>query len=111
MASLKASEVTACAACGKHPLRSGVGGAPALTFFRVRTERFMVNQRAVRQTLGMDMYFGGGHPALAELFSPTPNVYETTPELTDILIVCDNCAAEHSIFALLAMADKRTEPA
>ncbi len=106
---MKASEAAECSVCGKHPLRSGIGGSAALTFFRVRTERFMVNRRAAEQTLGLDMYFGGGHPALAELFSPNPHVFETSPDLTDTLIVCDNCASEHSVFSLLEMAGARAE--
>lgn len=106
---MKASEASECSVCGKHPLRSGVGGGPAWTFFRVRSERFLINRRAAEQTLGMDMYFGGGHPVLAELFSPNPHVYETAPELTDTLIVCDNCAAEHPLFSLLEMAGRRRE--
>lgn len=93
--------------CGNHPLRSGVGGTPALTFFRVTAERAVVNRRAAEQTMGLDMHFGGGHPALAELFSPNPEVYDTPEELRDVLIVCDNCAATHSLFSLLEMASDR----
>lgn len=107
--SVKASEASECSVCGKHPLRSGVGGGPALTFFRVTTERVVVNRRAAEQTMGLDMYFGGGHPALAELFSPNPHVYDTPDELRAVLIVCDNCAATHPVLELLEMAGRRRE--
>lgn len=106
---MKASEAAECSACGKHPLTSGVAGARALTFFRLTTERAVsfVNRRAAEQTVGMNVYFGGVHPALAELFSPNPHVYELPEDLKTVLIVCDNCAAEHSVFTLLEMANDR----
>lgn len=106
---VKASEVTMCHACGKHPLQSGVTGAPSITFFRLTSERFMLDQRAAQQLVGLDAYFGGGHPLLAEVFTPQPDVYVTNPGLKDTLIVCDSCAAEYPIFELLRMASDRKE--
>ncbi len=107
MSGLKASDVVACDVCGKHPLHSGVGGGPAITFFRIRAERFVLSRRAAEQTVGMDMYFGGEHTALAEMFSPDPHIYKTSPQLATTLLVCDNCAAMQSVFALLELAEYR----
>lgn len=112
---MKAHEAKECSACGKPPLQSGVGGQRAVTFYRLTTERFVLDQQAARSTLGIAMHFGGfddpGAGMLADMFSPDPDVFKTDPELRDELIVCDNCAYSRPVAELLELFNRRKERA
>lgn len=83
---MKARELHECDACG-GPLSS--------TFYVVRLSLAVVNANAVREHLGLAQFFGGSH-AMAEVFSPRPEVATVLAEAEgsggwDEALVCATC--------------------
>lgn len=87
---MKANELHPCDGCRGPLLTPGIGN-----FYTVRTSTVLPDSRAIQQLQGLNMFFGGRAPALAEIFAPDPHIAkalgEVDPELYIHALVCFNC--------------------
>jgi hypothetical protein len=91
---MRFSELHPCDGCGGG-LLVGKDGIRHATFYVVRHSQAMVNQRAAREVVGLETYFGG-HLQLAELFAPDPdNAVQILGDVDKVLwhelFLCFNC--------------------
>lgn len=103
---MKAREIKPCIVCGKHPLKAF---GRSVTFHVVTFDRALLDVRAARATVGLDIHFGGA-PGLADIFSPDPEVVKLQPELQATAVVCEECMADKSL-AVVWEAAGRSEQA
>lgn len=84
---MQANQVTPCALCGK-----GLCAEGAITFYRVRVERYIVDTKAVNERIGLQAIFGGrASPQLIEALAPSTDVAVLIHEPASVL-VCESCA-------------------
>jgi len=82
------SELRVCDVCQGALVGNEAG--KTITFYRVRTETFLPNARAINQRLGMKQAFG--FPlGLADVFSSEPEVADRVEGVDEELLLCLGC--------------------
>lgn len=99
---LKQLELMRCACC-----REGVMHKRAITFFRVRLARMVVNLPAVQQHTGLEMMLGG-HARLAHTMGVDADMALPVGEGVEFNL-CDECAMEHCVAVVDELALKKEE--
>lgn len=84
---MRANEVRPCDLCGEGLCASG-----AITFHRVRFERFIIDHEAIRERVGLHLMFQNkASSELVEVFSTREDVAVPITEPAELL-VCEGCA-------------------
>lgn len=99
MPGIKENELVAlgpCAVCNKPLLEGGV------TFYRVRIERAMLDQRAIQERVGLSIMMG--NDALARVFSPNRDL-ATIFDGPHQRAIHEDCA--HTINSLLLLCEAK----
>lgn len=100
---MRAGDFKPCALCGKGVMHAGVP-----LFYRIRIETMGVDLEATRRADAMERYMGGA-VALARVFEDPDIAITIVPEAT--ALVCQSCAIEPSLIAILSEAAQRRRPA
>lgn len=104
---MKGSELRPCDGCGGSLL------VPHMTqFYVVNSSAAMIDQRAMQQTGGLAMMFGGA-TALAEMFSPNPEIVmvlgEKDPALMTEMLICFNCYTQKPLAEIQEALNARSK--
>lgn len=96
---MKASDFKPCAFCGQGVMHTGLP-----LCYRVRVERIGIDMREVNRSAGMEQFMGG-NVALARIFHD-PDIAHPIGDPVESL-VCEKCALEPQILALLNEAKEK----
>lgn len=103
---LKHRDLKPCIFCGKGMMHSG-----AITFYRVKVERCIVDVREVKRAAGLEQMMGG-HALLANVMGPDADLAKVMPGLGECL-VCDDCSVRRGspVAAIAEIISDRETPA
>ena len=86
---LKHRDLRPCIFCGRGMMHAG-----AITFYRVKIERCVVDVREVQRAAGLEQMLGG-HALLANVMGPNADLAKVLPNAPEVL-VCDDCACSRN---------------
>ncbi len=97
---IKQRELAPCGICGK-----GVAHGNYPLFWRVRVERFGLDQSAVMRQHGLELMLGS--PVLAQVMGPDPDIGKQLGQGSALL--CEECVLSRMPELLMLLAEEKAE--